>query len=524
MAIENPKAAGFPRLKQRCKECALINLDDRRHKPIYGCDDVRCSEPQGFMYFVPYSPPTPETLNGCERCIHCPAGAKKGDTCPATSGHVVGDVNPSWNAKMCIEFVLRSCQNCGLLPKIEGKGCGNGCEKQSKWIPIPTHQLEPIKEGEYAKISSTKCSGGVCVGKVGIVVEKASDGTFHIRWNTPTCPTGDANISCEIGYDKDTKFEKVAAPPIEAGRKPGAAGNIAPPHGEICPARDQCGHYNASMDDITKAFSEGRDALKRAEKAEQRAKDAELKAADLESRMRDATERYWQPFFLGNGVKVPLKDVLNDPRGTLFSYRNGYRTTSQDDEIRDLKNQIDDLRSGNVQFCPHCGTNTKPEPHVPKWATEFFTACPGGNCQSCAKASRLRAILGYPYGCWDTGCEYEPRYTHAQRRAMSDKGKLKDVRAKLAAEVSCNDQNLTAWKKEVAGLKAEIEHIKKESVPLANAIKAIINTEKVETKDSSGDGWNWSTKMCQVLRVMLPEGMMVQPRDLVLYKKAKEEK
>jgi len=213
------------------------------------------------------------------------------------------------------------------------------------------------------------------------------------------------------------------------------------------------------------------------------------------------------------------------------------------------------------RFYIQCG----PKAVVPRWAravnknTHF-----GMKCASCKNAKRMRAILDEPYGCgksfrcidcFDTekGFDYRyhlyvPRTTRAAHNAASLAGQSKAARKESknwkemldAATILISESNLKgieAVAKTVekdngilaandarwGNLVKRLEEKVAQSVPLANAIHAEITTEQVESENWKIGGDGWRTKMCQVLRVRLPDGMITDPKDVVLYKKDTKE-
>jgi hypothetical protein len=220
----------------------------------------------------------------------------------------------------------------------------------------------------------------------------------------------------------------------------------------------------------------------------------------------------------------------------------------------------------DAKRCPGCGTEfpveeQKMEPHVPKWALKIDDP----TCRKCKNASRYLVFLGHAarHPCYklcikftstekgfDTEYKmYKPRYTRQQRRAMSDKAKLKQARTKKANYIEAletglkvaNEQNEKLKQK---GLEAVAKTVEKDnailanndarwsnlvkrleervagSVPLANAIHVDIQHDEYINQLIDG-----VLHMQEIIKVWLPFDMILhEESDFVVYKKAKEEK
>lgn len=174
-----------------------------------------------------------------------------------------------------------------------------------------------------------------------------------------------------------------------------------------------------------------------------------------------------------------------------------------DRALRDVKKERDVYQNRVIEleahgrntlegkFCTTCGTpydssEQAPAPHVPKWARNFKE-----KCQSCAHALRWNRhpMLGFdnitpPY-CPMCRCEYEPRYTRAQRKQMTLAGQLEIARTRIAMDEErkaayrdelkkMEEKGLAAvalvaeaGDKKIAALEAKLAA----SVPLANALR-----------------------------------------------------
>lgn len=189
-------------------------------------------------------------------------------------------------------------------------------------------------------------------------------------------------------------------------------------------------------------------------------------------------------------------------------------------QLHELEAQGPHIDAG--KFCTVCGTpydssEMAPKAHVPKWARGRGW---DEQCMSCAHARRILGSSENPCAntafkwctTWRTNyAKYKPRISRAERKRVSLAGQLKAANAYIkvleerAKEMSKHHADTVAMhEKELAA-----------SVPLANAIQTDITTMKVDT-------WNYDngyTAMCQVLEVKIRDGKIVQPKDLVLFKK-----
>lgn len=227
-------------------------------------------------------------------------------------------------------------------------------------------------------------------------------------------------------------------------------------------------------------------------------------------------------------------------------------TENLEAQLADMKKQLDDARSGEVAFCPYCGTKNEPKAHVPKWGKMLMQT----RCETCRHASRFRAwlqwvlpatIVGY-YPCWkrcmaETYDKYKPRISRAERKRVSLAGKIKQLQIDLsnakyrekemeksrkehrdAADKIIAEKEQKGFEAVAAQYEADLARVKvlkaklANSVPLANKISCAIRTEKVETKNCS-DAQGIRTEMNQVLKVTLRDGEFVHPKDVMLLKK-----
>jgi hypothetical protein len=501
-------------------------------------------------------------LDGCERCIHCPANAKKGDDCPTRQqNHLSSKIGMSANmASACAFFVQRTCQNCAELHRTD---CHHGCVDKSKW----TSKAEPHQD------TPTKTCG-TC-------------GMEYIHEHGGTI--------CRLNYTHHGTCiaGKLWVPIPEAERKSGAAGNIASTNlGDPCPPYAKCVHVSIEMKRAEvaekelahekqnwRAMRDERNALKAeltrvqyvewpktiADRDALKAKYDALETNHVQRAMYDAVENE------RNVLKARI-DTWIDEHNKNVSLRKELaaaeaRANAAEAKAKKLERDLlintdfaDDYhkieREKGRRFCVSCGEPYRVEeevmePHVPRWARTLPEKCRG--CEHACRVRNWENFYGAdvtPAFCRLVACSFEPRYTRSQRRQMSMAGKLKKdkvnidnlefmvkeaerctkehrdafdaIVAKKDAEIAKvkaqNDKDNTEWEEELHSY--QIEHInemeahKKASVPLANAINVVVLKQEAETNHYGS--WNY--------KVYFEVNAPVDFKDVVLYKKAKEEK
>lgn len=536
-------------------------------------DNFSCLVPPSFLTkHVPA-----ETMNGCEHCAKCPAGAKKGDVCPerarlakekGTSDKsimwmTIGVIPPFSTVKDCVGFVEKTCQNCGLKVNDVCNVVGD-CSlfDHRYWTPkAEPRQDTPIGYSVEYRVTCDACGHVImadsppyacpeCVAKSKRAekAEKERDKLQHLA---------DARFN---GMESLVKERDLWKAKFEGW----SVGNVE---------RAMYDSVEKERNELKATTETTRQWREMSQKWADDYKELESKLAVAEARANDLESHYCAHVVNGecadsyyecdwcherqysveaskeHGLvctKNPLVQRVKDAEAKLLHLQ--VLPFKENAELTSLKEMLANQQRANENLA---GIGEKMEPHVPKWARVFRE-----KCQGCKKASRLAAMSNMILDscpnsracitCVDTATGYDytyklyvPRYTRSQRRAASVKGQLKAaIESKKVEHEYAMSLGDSARKMEQKGLeavakvaqdaeakvnktverldkeRADHEAYKKVSVPLANAIPTNISKQEAES-NQYGTWW---------YKVVFEMQSPVDFKDLVLYKKVKEEK
>lgn len=482
----------------------------------FGCNTGGCYDTTNYRWCVPIDAPAlpaGTTLNGCEKCTCCPAGAKKGDKCKPVADYGLNTgIGEGFSAGgNCRFFVEKACQNCGL------------------------------KVDDVCNVVKAK---NVAPGDCSLF--------GHKYWTPRTVPAPTSPdkvrdaIERAIGYIKlyphgQVKREEhgdnidLCAEILEGALKDyksGSDGNVAPPEKENCPAVYVCGDVKIWRE---ASFTE----RARAEKAEAELANVNRQFADARSvylaehqQLADeilthsrASAMYNQVEAECNSLKAELArvkaefskyieshvgiEVWNDIRDKLVAAEQraqAAEAASKQWELRDatlvpmLKRELAEAEARLAPLTDMlalqqrandnlAGIGEKVEPFVPRWAKGLHE-----KCQGCKHARLSKAFLSFLEGDWyqrhgcnkcNAGCNpgaREPRSTRSQRRAANVKGQLK-VAEKTAKENLQKFYDQCEQTKRVMATSVSLENVIKTTGYVNRAFECDISADHVLDMD-----------------------------------------